>query len=337
MGETSNKDGFDLPTLYSQGLHLMKKAESIPRGEKRQELYIDARRILKQAMEMVESLDLFSDNECINDISTNDLKYLLIPAYLAKITISSECGPNRLNTFTSASELIKKFFVRLSQYNLGDSNIERALRSDDVSSTSQSLESAIQTRNDKIEKYKKMKNLEDRLEELEKRLNAGEQVDEESAREYYLKLIEKWVDESYESLEREIKPGIFFERNRSDMGQSSNHKPPRQTFTIVKNELQKQVFGIGYPSRPTVTVDEFITKKISDGDLAFEAQKEVYANSLQRYAERPDLRREQEEASDEEHDRKEELDDQEELAKKRQWDEFKDENPRGSGNRHNMG
>lgn len=327
----------ELLDLYSEGLKAMKIAERMPRGEGRQEHYNKAKSLFNRAMDLVESLALFSDNESVEDIATSDLKYLIIPAYLAKITISSECNSNRLDTFTRASGLIKRFFFRIQNYGLGDKTIEHSLDSDDINQIGPS-------RGEKIEKYKKMRLLESQIDELEKRISSGEQVDDETARDYYLKLVVKWIDESYESLEREIKPAIYFEKNYTLLGSSSTSKQtpviPKQikpSITIVKNEFQKQVFGLGYPSRPTVTVDEFISKKISDGDLAFHAQKEVYANSLQRYAEQPDLMKEQEEASDEEHDEKEDRDDEEELAKKRRWDEFKDENPRGSGNRHNMG
>lgn len=321
----------ELSDLYSQGLRAMEMAGSMPRGDGRQELYNKAKSLFNRAMDLVESLTLFSDNESVEDIATSDLKYLIIPAYLAKITISSECNTNRLETFTRAANLVKRFFRRILSYGLGNKAIELALESDDVNPI-------VQTRAEKIEKYKKMRLLESQIEELERRINSGEQVDDETARDYYMRLIKKWIDESYESLEREIKPAIFFEKNSSTSKQIPiEPKQVKPSITIVKNELQKQVFGLGYPSRPTVTVDEFISKKIQDGDLAFHAQKEVYANSLQRYAEQPDLMREQEEASDAEHDEKEDRDDREELAKKRQWDEFKDENPRGSGNRHNMG
>lgn len=321
----------ELSDLYSQGLKVMKMAESMPRGDGRQELYNKSKSLFNRAMELVESLALFSDNESVDDIATSDLKYLIIPAYLAKITISSECTANRLETFTRAADLMKRFFQRILSYGLGNKNIELSLESDEV-------KPIVQTRDEKIEKYKKMRFLESQIEESERRINAGEQVDEETTRDYYLKLISKWIDEGYESLEREIKPAIFFEKNSSISKQKPiMSKQITPSITIVKNELQKQVFGLGYPSRPTVTVDEFINQKIRDGDLAFHAQKEVYANSLQRYAEQPDLMREQEETSDAEHDEKEDKDDEEELNKKRRWDEFKDETPRGSGNRHNMG
>lgn len=340
-----------LSELYTQGLRDMRKAESMPRSEARQDLFHNARRMFERALDLIESLSLFSDNETIDDVATADLKYLLVPAYLAKIAISSECGPNRSQTFMKAEQLFLRFLSRIHRYGLGDSSVEQALRLDKYEESTilpatQSLEAAMQNRNLKIEKYKRMKLLDSRLEELEGRVNSHQEVDEEVSREYFLSLIKKWIGDSLDSLEAEVRPAILFERNRPSSGSLDQAntstaiqqpKVPAQTITIVKNELQKQVFGLGYPSRPTVTVDEFINKKISDGDLAFHAQKEVYANSLQRYAEKPDLMREQEELSDAEHDEKEDRNDQEELNRKRRWDEFKDENPRGSGNRHNMG
>lgn len=339
----------NLNELYTRGLNDMRKAESLSRSEAKQDLFHNARRMLETASDLIESLALFSDNETIDDVATNDLKYLLVPAYLAKITISSDCGPNRLQVFQKAEQSLKKFLSRILRYGLGDESVELALKHSQEEGLSnkvstQSLEMAMQNRNVKIEKYKKRKLLDNRLEELENRVTSGKEVDDEVLREYYMSLIKKWIDESLDSLEGEVKPALFFEQNRSsssdlpNVSTSTQQVPIRgETITIVKNDLQKQVFGLGYPSRPTVTVDEFINKKINDGDLAFQAHKEVYANSLQRYAEKPDLRREQEELSDAEHDEKEERDDVEELNNKRRWDEFKDDNPRGSGNRHNMG
>lgn len=350
--QTDKMDKTDeaLAELYSKALKAMQDAESLSRGDSRQDSYVKSKQMFEKAMDIAESLALFSDNETVDDIATVNLKYLLIPAYLAKITMSAECGPNRLNTFIKAESYIKKFFQRILKYGLGSNSIEQALESSDSSAISfnrpSSLESAMRDRTEKIEKFKRMKLLESRLEELESRIGSGQEVDDEIAREYYLSLIKKYIEDTLETLEREVRPAILFERNRptnlNEPSSSGSQKiglfsKKNQTITIVKDQLQKQVFGLGYPSRPTVTVDEFITKKINDGDLAFHSQKEIYANSLQKYAEQPSLRRGQEELSDEERETKEERDDAEELARKRRWDEFKDANPRGSGNRHNMG
>lgn len=365
LNSTNNKmfnSETSLEELYNSALESMKKAESMPRGTRRQDLYMDSMRLFKQASNLVDGLSLFSANETIDDVASVNLKYLLIPAYLAKIAVSSECGPNRLQTFTKAAQSIKSFLQRILNYGLADNklNLDRLIEQvDDIesfnetfspSTQSTSLESAMQTRTEKIEKFKRMKLLESHLEELEHRSSLSQKantdlIDEETIRDYYLTLIKKWVEDTVEMLQCEIKPALFFELNLKptssaiveEFNKPSSDSQPRKTITIVKNDLQKKVFGLGYPSHPTVTVDEFITQKMNSGELAFQTQKEVYANSLQRYAEKPNLLREQEEASDEEHDLKEEKDDLEELQRKRRWDEFKDENPRGSGNRHNMG
>lgn len=203
----------------------------------------------------------------------------------------------------------------------------------------------MRNRAEKIARLNQTKQLEEQLAELERRVKSS-QDDHETTREYYIKLIKKCISDTLDDYERIVQPGLMFERNKvsgSDERTSVVAEPKQthglegKTFTIVKDQLQKKAFGAGYPSLPTVSVDEFINKKIKDGDLAFQEHKEIYANSLQRYAEKPDLRREQEEQSDEEHEMKAEKDDAEELARKRAWDEFKDENPRGSGNRYNMG
>lgn len=334
-----------LSELFDQGLKLMQEAEKLPRGDRRQDLYIKSRRCLEKAADLVESLSLFSDNETVDDIATVDLRYLLVPAYLAKIFVSSECGSNRLETFEKAETWNIKFLKRIVEYGLGDEDIRQSLGpSVELARVQADLKTAMADRDSKIEKFKKMKLLEDRLSELERQVESNRNVDEELRRQYYLELIKKWTDDTYECLQREVKPALSFERNRNSKDLPESPQTREETpsikmkpFTIVKNDAQKQVFGMGYPSRPTVTVDEFISKKINDGDLAFQAHKEVYANSLQRYAEQPNLMRDQEDESDAEREEKEDKEDLGELERKRNWDNFKDENPRGSGNRHNMG
>jgi len=42
-------------------------------------------------------------------------------------------------------------------------------------------------------------------------------------------------------------------------------QPLRRPFIITKNDMQKAVFGLGYPGIPTVTVDEFYNQRVHDG------------------------------------------------------------------------
>lgn len=340
-----------LEKLYQEAIDLLQKAENVPVKE-RSALLSKADKSFEQCSSIVDTLDLFSNNESIEDVATNNIKYLLLPACRARVITLSECGSNRLDQFTKAEGYVQSFFESLINLNIISQDVKQSLENLNINSMTStkdqtdnsSLASAMQLRNQKIEKYKRTKALAEELQTLESVIKtSGENVDEETIRDYYTKLVKKWTDETLDSLEKEIKPSIFFERNRDSSGSIKSDPPHQQKptsfkpFTITKDSLKKQVFGLGYPSAPSVTVDQFITKKIKDGDLAFHSQKEVYGNSLQRYAEQPNLRRDQE---DEEQANREELEDkndENELIRKRNWDEFKDENPRGSGNRHNQG
>ena len=42
---------------------------------------------------------------------------------------------------------------------------------------------------------------------------------------------------------------------------------PLRPFIITKDMLQKQVYGLGYPSIPTMTIEEFFDKKVEEGSL----------------------------------------------------------------------
>lgn len=343
--ERSECDDVALAELYSSGLKAMQEALKTERGDTKEDLLVTSRRSLEKANNLVDNLTLFSDNETIDDIATVNLKYLLIPAYLAKLSISGEIGSRRLEAFIRAENYIRQFLHRISTYNLNGQQVREAIKSIDEPAQPRgpkSLEDQARMRREKIEKFNKTRELEVRLAELERRLES--ELDDEVVREYYLDLINKWIYDTLDDLEGIVKPALVFERG--DGGGLVRQDPVRpepsnslagKNFVITKDMLKKQVFGAGYPSLASVSVDEFITKKINDGDLVFQKDKEIYSNSLQRYAEKPNLLREQEEQSEEEREEKEERDDQEELSRKRRWDEFKDENARGSGNRHNMG
>lgn len=41
--------------------------------------------------------------------------------------------------------------------------------------------------------------------------------------------------------------------------------PPLHPYIITKNEAQKAVFGLGYPSMPIYTVEEFYENRVKDG------------------------------------------------------------------------
>lgn len=91
---------------------------------------------------------------------------------------------------------------------------------------------------------------------------------------------------------------------------------------------QAQVFGAGYPSLPTMTVDDWYEQHRKHGALPdqglprkIDGEEDTDAN----------------ERAEEEKEKQQENDNEESLQKARDWDDWKDTHPRGYGNRHNMG
>lgn len=91
---------------------------------------------------------------------------------------------------------------------------------------------------------------------------------------------------------------------------------------------QAQVFGSGYPSLPTMTVDDWYEQHRKHGglpDQGIPRRVPVEEDSAA------------EEQQEEENEKKAEKDDEATLMKARNWDDWKDTHRRGYGNRKNMG
>lgn len=110
--------------------------------------------------------------------------------------------------------------------------------------------------------------------------------------------------------------------------------PAKKPFIITKNELQAKVFGLGYPSVPVYSIDQFYDQLQERGDMPATSghHDDAGKGPVQIGGGVTETQKEQEKA---ERDRLDDLHDEEQLRKDRDWDEFKDENKRGSGNRHN--
>ena len=112
-------------------------------------------------------------------------------------------------------------------------------------------------------------------------------------------------------------------------------KPQRklQPIIITKDKMQKEVYGLGYPSLPILSVDEFYEKRIEEGWW----KPPSSGGALQDRANDPELEARMLEKEERENDEKEDRDDEEAREKALYMDEYKDDHRRGEGNRHNMG
>lgn len=96
----------------------------------------------------------------------------------------------------------------------------------------------------------------------------NEHADEQIKRQYFLTMIKVQIHEVVDELETlKMEKPILEHMATLNLDKSKPSKrpppPPLKPIIITKDEIQKAVYGAGYPSLPTMTVDEFYTKRVS--------------------------------------------------------------------------
>ncbi|XP_074597494.1 immunoglobulin binding protein Tap42 [Brevipalpus obovatus] len=341
---TNLAENFDQALKYHQDLE---DSDLSTNDDKYQEKVKKAINLLEKATEMVNKLELFSVNETIDDIPTKSLRYLLLPALLGYFSSKLQ-NKARKDIIQITDIYYKDFLKRVRSYEVcpvdydlddqdqetsGDGDSDKQVK---IKSGEPDLEQMARDRDRKIQTYRAQKELQNQLETLQTIVNSSkEDVSDEKLREFYTLLIKRWVGLAIEELRSMIREKEILRQMERPVKRQENlsKKQPFKPFIITRSELQKQVYGLGYPSVPTVTIEEFINTKIIEGSLS--ETKPGQVNSLMEWAKNPDLKRQQEEEDDEQKEKEAEKEDHESLRKAREWDEFKDENKRGWGNRHN--
>lgn len=204
----------------------------------------------------------------------------------------------------------------------------------------QRLTQMAQQRNQKLQKYQQKKELNDQIKQLRIAMDR-EHTDEEIKRNFYLKLIKSCIWESQDelcSLEQEFAILQHIDKLREDnpdykkqAAKRPHQANPLKPIIITKDVMQKAIYGLGYPSLPIFTVQEFYDQRVAEG--IFPSDEQVKKNSLQAKVE---VDQEAEQAKeDEEKEIKIENDDALCLEQARNLDDYKDDHRRGYGNRHN--
>lgn len=197
-------------------------------------------------------------------------------------------------------------------------------------------------RNSKLEQFRIKKELDEQIRKI-KLVMEREQVDDEVKRDFYIKLLKASVLEAQEEItsigqEKQI---LQYQKNMEHTNPDFNKKParrpvqPLKPIIITKDEAQKAIYGIGYPSMPTMTVNEFYDQRVRDGIFPDPSKPKVRdPNSLQSRAMRGDTA-DLDEQEDIENERRQDEDDDEYILRARAKDDYKDEHRRGEGNRYN--
>ncbi|KAM9356550.1 immunoglobulin-binding protein 1 [Symphorus nematophorus] len=303
--------------------------------------------MLEEASRMAAQLELFSRNEELEEVATVDLKYLLLPALLGALSLKQTSRDKRLEIVLTARAYFMDFLTRCKEYNVsrfelpknpGRDNTSPDEASENGLSTAASvprpadLVSMAAQRQAKIERYRQKKQLESRLSDVRRAVDSG-QADDEVLRDFYLLNVQRWVTVSLEEIESidqeaEILKKMDGLKQGGAQQPAQPARPPMKPFILTKDAVQAQVFGAGYPSLPTMTVDDWYEQHRKHGVLPDQGIPRRVA---------VDEDTDAQEREEEEKEKKAERDDEESLMKARNWDDWKDTHRRGYGNRQNMG
>jgi len=280
----------------------------------------------------IDELDVFSLNEDVSDLTTNSIPFLMGHGLLALVNSKKFTSrEERQNLVETSLKHVKEFDMIMIQF--GFSQVKFESREAGLKSSE-----AVQTRrNQLIEAQNEQKKLDSQINAFIERLNRDpESIDDDFKREMYEKAIKQLqyqISSEIENLNMELG---FLKNGPPPRPNLAKLPPPRKPMIIAKDRLQAKVFGAGYPSLPTMSVEEFAEQEMAavmpsqEFALFNEQMAAKGARGFKNKHYNVEVEEEEKLPSDED-------DSEQALFRKRQFDDFKDDNRKGSGNRHNMG
>lgn len=319
MSELSDEE-ISLQALYDPSKKVIGDIEdgifSTPELQPRIKTGIDN---LQLVTKLVNQMRLFSSNEQIEDVPTNSLPYLLVPCFLGILHQNLMTEPGlKLDELRKSKIYMRNFLDRLRDLCL----ITTRLPWEDEDTEEQNLKekpklAVEEIRRLKLERHKKKQELKMAELRIQKQLEAVS-IDEQNLRELYITQLLFWSERCYEELQAidDELPLLKMMAERASHPHRHPAPPPAtktvptlKPFIITRDAQQKQVFGLGYPGIPAMSVDEWYHQKFGHNPQ----------NAPQSSAP----------AGAEAQESEEEVDDDEARAKAMRWDEYKDDHRRG--------
>jgi len=324
-----------LNAMFKKGLGLHDELDSTSDPTNSPQFQHRARKailLLEDATRLVSLLDLFSTNEDYSELPTESIKFLILPVLLGSLN-SRLVDQDRMETIKIVETYYNDFLQRLKSYGV-IKDLPKAPKHG----------AAEAVREQKMMRYKETKALEASLKELKLAIE-NPSSDDDVVREYYRTLVKRFswfAIEELESLqtEKELLEGMAKMRGAEGPPQMTQQRPPcrpLKPIIITKDAMQKEVFGLGYKNIPVMSIEEFYEQRVRDGWFPKPTTNKNPAGSLMDRALDAEAAARAEEDEMRILETKEENDDPEELARKRNFDEYKDDHKRGEGNRHNKG
>jgi hypothetical protein len=306
--------------------------------------------LYKRVLEQISAISLFSLNEGLEDLATSALPYLLVDYHVAELVQKTpNLSPSqRKAILQEARAAYERFLALVDGYGLVTSPYDKLLeryRDDEEGFAVVASSDPATKRNGKIAAYKAEKQLRERLETLRRDPRYLEHGDEDVVRDLYLADIAFSIHATFHALDSLNRELPLLAQAPDPLAPSSGPEPadvtsrldqplrrlhsltnpggpllsqqgkPLQPFTLVgsRADLARGVFRPGH-NLPTMSIDEYLEEERRQGNILQGGEEP-----------RPVVDEDDYEAGDRE------------TYKARQWDDFKDENPRGSGNTLNMG
>jgi len=316
---------------------------------------------LEVVQKTIDDLDMFSINEEFSDLTTNSLPFILVDGLIGKLYSKKfDQRENRLKYIEASLKSYKSFKYLNLQYDIAKpSNIPNSRTS------VKSAQDQMSRRELLIASHKEEKDLKSQIDHFIDRINKQglDSMDDDFIREKYLVCLKHLYIEIIKD-EENLNLELNFMKNPSSRipQQNTSTKPNNllknsKPLILTKNSIQKAVFGAGYPSLPTMTVEEFAEQELAK--ITPSNEFKVYQQQVENMKIRNKIKCKESKNEnylgrneENEYDKKrttfnhetesklkpdEEEETEESLNKLRRQDEFRDDHRRGEGNRKNMG
>lgn len=350
------EDQTSLHRLFKQARSQQDRLDELDsRSDDYRQVLNTARRSLRQCRDLIDRLALFSKNEDLDDLSTQDLQYLTLDYYLAELNMKSYENDRNAQLKEAANDY-ETFLGRLEEYSILGGNDARLLRRyrEDRQHFSLTGNAGMEARrNLKLARFQEEKSLKDHLRRLRDQSQSSD-VDDEIVRSLYLAEINFAVHQAFQALDlisqemailasmphpdpsRHDHSHATADQRRADQsvdgysdrldvaglgrpGKGPLLDPrgrPLQPFTLTdkRTQLRQGVFRPDH-SLPTMSIEEYLEEEHKRGGIVQGGNN----------AEPPRPDEDDLDAADAA------------TMKAREWDEFVEANPKGSGNTINRG
>lgn len=301
--------------------------------------------MLEDATRLVSMIDLFSRNENYKEIATEHLKFFLLPVLLGDLNSRLTDGAREDVVHTCQIYYID-FLQRMVDYEFTEGKVPKLKEFKEAEEGNEMARAGPRVpdlgrmngqREAKLARFREKKELEGEIKRLKELGNPGTR-DQDLERDLYIKMLKRFVfiaQDEIESLQMEVDILKHMAAIKAGKVEEEPVKKSRpfKPIIITQDKLQKEVYGMGYPSMPVLSVEEFYDQRVREGWFPPAGS----GRALQDNALSPEETAMLEEKEEREKDDKEDRDDEETLMKKRGMDEYKDDHRRGEGNRKNMG